>query len=555
MNTNYYKKYRKYKLKYYAEKNNVLSGGDIDKNDVLRLIESIGFEFESADIIPFVDNELWGDIILEEKYLTDVEKYKKYYEEYDKKTLFIAIGAKLDLLEEINDKYKLEINFLSDTLDFYSKDSSEIYRVLHNLEYAMNNKSIDHNMCVANFLTHEDERINLSSYIQKDNGTLKLAHCEYKFTFTNLKKSSNIIKNTMNLCIDFLNEHFLKSKTIPVSLHATELEVTTHEYPEVTQSIKVIDDELISSNLKLYVTKENYYNERTEFKKPITYLVTGKNDTEANYEDAKWVPQMTFGVKLYNAEAVFLYLSTSNKQLHKMITEISKELNIILLKFKKYLAEKDIVIDKTILKNIKGFLFLISYNTNVLILLILDSLNNKKSVNFSNHTLYPFLIRHDTINLCKHMYNFFEKIIEHFFDFVYAICDGTIEHDDDEDFKKIYDKYFNFMHKIEELYSLPLEDCDQSLKYQIQNQHLKRQLLKSSNLFSHLKFIYVNFHNNETKNVSHFGYNLMGPALKRDYEIIDNIILVEDRFFIKDITKVFNKQVKLTLGELKKIIS
>lgn len=53
---------------------------------------------------------------------------------------------------------------------------------------------------------------------------------------------------------------------------------------------------------------------------------------------------------------------------------------------------------------------------------------------------------------------------------------------------------------------------------------------------------------------SRFDTPIFSSTISKNYNITDDIILIEDRFFIKDLTKIFDRQNKITLDELKEIV-
>ena len=195
----YYKKYCKYKQKYLKMSHDI-QGGDIDENDILNLIESIGYEFESAHIAAYINTE-WNNSNEDVNPLyTDTLLDGKYYDGYNEKTLFLINEIKL--YTESNDKHNLDVSLKAETLSSTVKDLPHIYSILNTIDKQIND-IYSYNLLPVIYLITEDEKIiNFSNENIKwagDELNLRKKHCEYIFTFTKLQKSNNIIKKKFNV--------------------------------------------------------------------------------------------------------------------------------------------------------------------------------------------------------------------------------------------------------------------------------------------------------------------------------------------------------------------
>lgn len=536
MDINYYNKYCKYKQKYIEEKKRQddLFGGDIEQNDVLRLIESIGYEFESADILVFFDQNYVNTS--DDYYLNDLSYYKDELHDidYSNKELMSKSYKIVNLYDEDNTNYKLSVQLDPDSLAYDAKDITPIYKIIKNIEKEIDEEEspASNNSILLKVDDSSNSYIRLSNEIRGDWDGFSISHCEYLFTFTNLKKSNNVIKKTMNICISFLNEHFTKADTIPIFFTIKDGSTSMIGYPD---------------NILLY-RSEQMYNVN-DVNTPISYLVASKEKQELTYKNAKWNPQMTFGVKLENLHHVYIYMSNSYKSLKIILKGINHERKILISKFKRYLEINKLEIQETIINKIGGYIFLVNYNTNIAIQLFnrfYDKFKDQDShININDHSHYPFVIRHSEKKLCNYMNIKYGTYINYFCDFIRDLIDDK-KLQDDEDIKKLHKKYNDLNEKIQILEHKNREDRERI--------RLLIKIKNSTNLFSHLLVLQKNYIEKFDSRLDYSDYNLTGPTLKKDYDINDDIILTEDRFFIKDLTKIFDTQHKLTLDELTKIV-
>ena len=248
---------------------------------------------------------------------------------------------------------------------------------------------------------------------------------------------------------------------------------------------------------------------------------------------------MTIGVKIENIQEVLIYLM-KNHNYKKIMIDIKKENQILMNYFVEYLKEKGILVEDKILKKINGYLFLINYNTN-----IIYNLLKSGNYNFGDRKKYPLLVRHELSTICEYMNKTYSVYINYFNNYIDELNDEKIK---DSLLGKIYKKYL-LINEYLEIYKnknekYPSTTCDKIDK-----------ILNSANIIKHLFIINKNYKEGKKYNNGHSLHNLVGPILNCDFPIKDGIILVEDRFLIKDLTKIYDMQKKLTLTEIKKTIS
>ena len=130
-----------------------------------------------------------------------------------------------------------------------------------------------------------------------------------------------------------------------------------------------------------------------------------------------------------------------------------------------------------------------------------------------------------------------------FYDFVNELNEKTIK--TDEYFSKIYKKYY-FLQKYFEIYK------NTKSVYYVCDTYDK--LFNSVNLFKRLQIVKEIAESGEYHFSGSSKNKLLEPILNEDFTIKDGIILIEDRFLIKDLTKTFDNQEYLTLEELKKLV-
>jgi len=466
-------KYIKYKNKY--QKLKKLYGGDIDENDILSYIESIGYEFESADILPltFLKNEDKEFIRLgKQDYFIQFDPIQ--FQEKSISPQLFTDGLRPDV--------KRSLDSVLDIIDSNINDTTNIY------------------------LNNGTEIKDLTNIIKNRFGeyTFQIFHVEYKFTFETINKSKNIIFETLKICVDFLITHFAQFNK---KLANFEIKNKDTSQLLLTQPIDLFENEIIYKHIKdtRFKDKDNENNIN------LFYLL--KRDS--TFDQSLWIPQMTLGVKLKNIHKVLLYISKSYPYLYKILNEAKIETKILLDDFK---SKHSVEITDDILQDFGGFLFIVNYYCN---LYFLKYQINERSV---DKNLYPILIR------------------TYFKDVALLL---------EKKYRAIYDYLIDFLNKISTNQNLEIQKLRKKYKYPIEylfyvsGQRWKNQLGNTFNLFKYLFFIL-------TKQNNHYDSDIEDQGTK--FKMKEDIILVEDRFFIKDLTKTYDSNQRLTLPQLKAIV-
>ena len=158
------------------------------------------------------------------------------------------------------------------------------------------------------------------------------------------------------------------------------------------------------------------------------------------------------------------------------------------------------------------------------------------------------LIRHREYHLCEYINKNCSLEMKHFDNFINELQNGKIK--TEPKMEKIYRKYY-FLDEYIDKYK---EKILSELYYEITSEITK--INNSANLIQHLLKINDYFKEKKEYVIGSHKHEIFESFLSDAYFLInDDTILIEDRFLIKDITKVYTKNVKSTLDELKKYIS
>ena len=143
--------------------------------------------------------------------------------------------------------------------------------------------------------------------------------------------------------------------------------------------------------------------------------------------------------------------------------------------------------------------------------------------------------------------------MKHFNNFIYELFEGKIK--SESKMERIYKKYF-FLDEIINNYCTIAKEHSYYF-----NNFIK--ITNTANLIKHL--IQINYYLTEKTNYelenapSKYIFNPANSKLfgyvKKDYPIENDIILIEDRFLIKDLTKIYDTNKKCKLEELKSYLS
>lgn len=433
------------KNKYLKYKNKNIFGGNLEKHEILSFIESIGYEFESPYIMPLIYND-------EEKKFT-FDKCRNVKHRYI-----------------LNDKYN--VDFIS-KVDSTAKDDLDvpIYKLLNNDE-------------ITTWIYYNDD------YKTFDFGK-NIFHSEFIYTFTNFKKSNNIIKETMLESIKSLKYYF-KTKYL------------------LESDIDILKNGVVSNDL-IYLYINRYRDEDDNYN---MYLVS-QNDRGDSIEDAKFMPQMTVGVKIQHIESIFFYFSKEHIKLNDFLKKIKKEKQLIISNFSKYLKIKTITISKKSYNVINNLLFIVLYITNLYINIYKQTkVEDRIYLSTINREKFPLYIRQTEKQINRYLITNYSLELNHFVNFI-------------EDFKTKIIEIDNAMYR----------------KYISNSESLELEHKKTYNLFEHL-LLYNKY---ESRFSDDTPINI--------YEIKDDILLIENRMFIKDLTKIYDRQTPLTLDELETIVN
>ena len=485
-------KYLKYKNKYLNLKN--ILGGDIKKNEILLLIESIGYEFESAYILPFhykiiSDEPIYGPSDLSKVNFDEVDfdaedfNAREFENSHRKIIGFNTIYDENTLVKNI-DKYNIKnYNEQNYNIDFIlTKDTLSIDKIINDID--IYNLFNDENLTIQ----YKDNYININTPFKYDkyDETYKknLNHCEFIFTFTNIKKSDNIIKETMQKSLDLLECYFKSLKYDYCNIKNVELGKHDNDYISVYKDTDIF-----------YFLYSKYY--------------------QMTLADAKFVPQMTVGVKIENIEPLFLYFGKNNKQFYRFLLNIKEENKFIIDNFITDNKENpELKKDEKNINILNGFLFIINYLTNI------SLLNKKRGIYSYINENFPLLIRQT------------EKVL---FNYIKSKMNS-------EPKENIY-----LFIKYIELFEKEIKEKNFKMykKYILDNEREESENIINLNLFEHLKLYNPNIN---PKLV------FVSSGVKTDYQIENDILLVENRMFVKDLTQIYDKQIKLSFNELKKIV-
>lgn len=293
---NYKQKYFKYKQKYIKMKNKF--GGSIESNDVLKNILSIGFEFETVDIIPLKISDNNSD------------------------TNTIILSNLRSTNDEIRDKL---LTIIDDFEVITTKDHGAPYNRINFDAY----------------LSFND--LNNTKYLMKKG---QYGHTEFHFTFTNLNYDDNIIYNYICLCCNYINKIFKNKQEVLFEPIPETLDLSN--YDKKNEIIKFLKEK--QTKICNFFNYENLYF--LNYKDPNTKFYFN--------DDVKWIIQTTIGITLNNVISVLNYLSlgSDRKIFWDNAVEIA-ELNII--KFKEYLTENNIDIDENYINLLLNWTTLVMY--------------------------------------------------------------------------------------------------------------------------------------------------------------------------------------------------
>ena len=239
-------------------KKNKKYGGKVTGNEILTKIRSLGFEFETGNMIPVILYDDNSTTPPTQKYGVDPEESHN-------------IGTiKLD-----NEPVNVMIVSSTDT----PLSSGGKYSLLSNLELVMKSENYRQLDDLYEFIK---EHIVLYNDHNKYNF---YNHTEYIFTFLSSEPNTsinddNIILKYFKYVVDYLKNNFTLTKTI----------TNTNTNKEVT-------------NTKIG-SKLNIFNNNS-----LLYLIPMKSNEDFTPTTIKWVPQMTINIKVIDVISVLEYLT------------------------------------------------------------------------------------------------------------------------------------------------------------------------------------------------------------------------------------------------------
>ena len=260
-------KYLKYKKKYFQLKNQY--GGLIERNPILEKIMSIGFEFETQQMSPF-------------------------------------IKSNRNELRCINDKIKIYSTYDNDIEIFITPDTPMLDKDIPVYSVYFINNLCNNNS--NNFLINDGEfRLIKCS----ETSGIAFKHAEFHFTFKNIIPNNNVIYHYLNESLNFVNIIFSKSNT----------ELSLNNKITINNCNEQID--------KLIVTEQaNIYNNRSG----LSYIIPNRKNINT-YNTINWVIQTTIGIHLENVISVLSYLDLVNSHSESYWAFIVRVSSFIINKF------------------------------------------------------------------------------------------------------------------------------------------------------------------------------------------------------------------------------
>ena len=244
-------------------------GGEISNNEILEKIISIGFEFETGRMIPFiVDN----NILYPFGYRKEIHTIK------NRGTM------KVDLTED----QPLESTKTS-LLSRFEKnvsDSSANCKLFYPIRSGIPNLSFN-----------------------SSNNDIRMGHTEFHFTYTEIK-STNIIIECLKKSVKFLREYLNEN----ILTHCPLLEGPSQRRTSIRQ------------NVSIYKCPDNIVYLLPNDKNSIN-----GHETKYTLETIHFYIHMTIGVELYNAINVLYYLLNDSQYNHKELFEecVRKSFDIV----------------------------------------------------------------------------------------------------------------------------------------------------------------------------------------------------------------------------------
>jgi hypothetical protein len=495
-------------------------GGLIGKNTVQELIESIGFEFESLYLQPYIF------IKNEDKFFSD----DKYADEF----------YKTNLLDKMN--MKKTINIINNTRNkFIMGVSSEYSREEATYTICSNIKKLNETI-----IPTEHADMSNKFYLKKTDGTVieqktdiekhrdadtmedmdewrnicYKSNAEFTFTYATIDKSNNLIYECFNKSVKYLYDYF--TKFCDTSVHSLNLIIFNRTTKEIKSDNVLFD-------------KTTFYKQKFDGENKFGFLIINNNELFAKsikgddyvptIDDIKWDIHMTFGVKLENVDKLLKYLSyyETDKLTNIIVIDSIFEAITLTSVFKLYVHNKwGGIIDygNDLYNKFKGVITLMSYYCNIFTLNV--SLDTKHL--FTKYG-YSFMLR-----------NTFDKFVDFFRKFNESLPDVIKEFiikiatDDPKLFTIITDDKLKF--RLKEIIK----------KYMCRVSHTENTILELKKIIgdSYAEIDYVNIINNMTNLFTNLYYLFNAKQMKihdilvystNQIEMNNDIVYIEYRGF------------------------
>jgi len=431
----YYKKYLKYRKKYINSKQ---EGGLIGRNINQNIIESIGFEFESLYLQPYVFVENHEIFFPDERYSSDFFKKYSLDKLYAKKNIEVINNVKnkfimnvsseysrekpvYDLcknIKRIDDKFRPKSFLSTDLLNkFYLKKTSD-ETVIEQVTNIEKHRDMDD-------MEDMDEWLNVC---YKSN-------TEFTFTYPTIDKSNNTIYEHFHNSIHYLNDYFTKY------CDSSEYSLNLIVYDKSDKS-NVSDNVIID--------RTTFYKQKFTTGNRLAYVIINNEelfdkdikgkDYIPTIEDIKWDMHMTLGVKLENVDKLLKYLSyyEENKLTNIIVFDSCHDANTLIEIFKLYVNSiamyTRVTFTDNIYEQLRGLIVLLAYYCNSFTLNI--ALDNKNE--FIKYG-YSFMLRNRFEKFINYFKGINESIVGYFLNFIHKV-----RFENERIFRIVADKKLNF---------------------------------------------------------------------------------------------------------------
>ena len=436
----YHEKYLKYKNKYLNFKQ---AGGLIGKNKDQQIIESIGFEFESLYLQPFVFIKNNENYFSDERYANEFYKKNSLDKLYAKQNIEVVNNIKENFLMNVSSEYAREKPVFEICKNI--KKNDELFKLNYPSTDFLNKfylKNISDNTVIEQVTNIEKHR----DLDDKEDGDEWLNICyksntEFTFTYAKINKSDNTIYEHFHKSIHYLHNYFTNY------CESSSCSFNLVVYDKINKR-KKIDDVIID--------KTTFFKQKFTTGNRLAYMIINNKelfDEEKNenyfptINDIKWDMHMTLGVKLENVGKLLKYLSfyEESKLTNIIVIDSIHEAEILIEVLKLYvkLTSKTHIFNNDIIySQLKGFFTLISYYCNAFTLNV--SLDNTHEFNKYG---YSFMLRNRFENFIDYFEtNFHESLINiliNFFNVLINKSNQLVPYIEDKKIKFSFEQIIN----------------------------------------------------------------------------------------------------------------